>query len=69
VTRLWPGLHWFETDRVAGSRHIFTIIQLNFVFFNDPANRAFNDNLEDHPVVKSSLPALAADLGRPQGTS
>jgi hypothetical protein len=49
--------------RVAGSRHIFTIIQLNFAFFNDPANKAFNDNLEDHPVVKASLPELAADLG------
>lgn len=45
------------------------IIQLNVAFFKDPANKAFNDNLEDHPVVKSSLPARAAALGRQQGTS
>jgi hypothetical protein len=49
--------------RVANSKHVYTIIQLNLAFFNtDPANAAFNRNLEDHPIVKGSCPILAAEL-------
>jgi hypothetical protein len=51
--------------RVAGTRHVFTIIELNFFFFNSgPVNSSFNGNLEDHPVVKASLPELASDIRR-----
>jgi hypothetical protein len=54
----WSGL------RVVNSKHVFTIIQLNLFFFNsDTENKAFNANLEDHPIVKSSLPELVAELG------
>jgi hypothetical protein len=51
--------------RVAGTKHVFTIIQLNLAFFNtDPVNLSFNGNLEDHPTVKASLPELAGELSR-----
>ena len=48
--------------RVGGTNHIFTIVQLNGFFFREnPANLAFNDNLENHPQVKP-LAELVADL-------
>jgi hypothetical protein len=51
--------------RVAGTNHVFTIFQLNrFFFTSDDENMSFNDNLADHPVVKSSLPLLAAEIAR-----
>jgi hypothetical protein len=53
--------------RVAGTKHVFTIIQLNLFFFNTNAeNRSFNGNLEAHPVVKASLRELAAELATPK---
>jgi hypothetical protein len=49
--------------RVAGTSHVFTIFQLNVYFFNtNPLNKSFNENLAEHPVVKSSLTALATDI-------
>jgi hypothetical protein len=52
--------------RVAGTKHIFTIFQLNTFFFNsDAENRTFNGNLEKHPVVQK-LPLLAAELALPK---
>ena len=56
--------------RVAGTTHVFTIIQLNTIFFNGPnsdENLPFNANLEDHPRVQR-LPLLVADL-RSRGPS
>jgi hypothetical protein len=47
---------------VAGTSNVFTIIHLNNSFFAEPENAAFNSNLQDHPVVNASLPALAAEL-------
>ncbi len=52
--------------RVAGSTHVFTIVQLNTIFFNGGnsfENESFNANLEDHPRVKP-LAQLVADLRR-----
>src|SRR5262245_29393490 len=54
--------------RVAGTNHVFTIFQLNRFFFNEPANKAFNDNLEEHPVVKAKLPELQAELASEKGS-
>jgi hypothetical protein len=52
-------------QRVAGTNHVFTIIQLNLFFFrSDAVNMSFNENLEEHPVVKASLPQLAGELSR-----
>jgi hypothetical protein len=41
--------------------------------FNDPANKAFNDNLEDHPVSnprsRRSPPTSAASKALPEGSN
>ena len=49
--------------RVAGTNHIFTIVQLNGFFFQNRVHAPFIENLEDHPFVKV-LPELSADLRR-----
>lgn len=48
---------------IPGTTGVFTIIVLNATFFSAPENKAFNENLEDHPLLKSS-PHLIAELKR-----
>jgi hypothetical protein len=51
-----------QANAIPGTTTIYTIFHLNLFFFSIGDNMAFNERLQDHPIIKDLLPELHGEL-------